>query len=281
MTATLPPTVLLTIRAAACDTDSEFSAERVAARLEVPVVRVLECLQMASDAVRLLTRAGNATGAARLLNDQAALYVRLGDPVRAAYLLEQVRTVFENLATSDSTALREIAHADHLLARLLLHTPARTGREADALAMARERALVAQEAYQQLNDDRSLARVWETLGRIDLRANRPELAEKHLNAAVQVQQSTDDRVGLARSTAALAEVFASTGRPAEALHSLAESVTLNLEKGSPIGLAFNRRNLESFARGKDVPAEEFAVVAQRLAEAEKIVGPSVIPDALA
>src|SRR6185369_10603517 len=57
--------------------------------------RALEELTLAS---RLLLDAGDAQGAARLLNDQAAVYVRLGDPVRAMHLLSESRRIFEERA---------------------------------------------------------------------------------------------------------------------------------------------------------------------------------------
>ena len=41
-------------------------------------------------------QAGAILPAARLLNDQAAVYMRLGDPVRATYLLSQAHERFEH-----------------------------------------------------------------------------------------------------------------------------------------------------------------------------------------
>ncbi len=89
--------------------------------------RALDELTAAS---RLLLDAGDATGAARLLNDQAAVYVRMGDPVRATHLLTESRGIFEARAATDRVAMIEMAETDHLFAHIPLHVPARPGREA-------------------------------------------------------------------------------------------------------------------------------------------------------
>jgi hypothetical protein len=69
--------------------------------------------------------------AARLLNDQAAIYVSLGDPVRATHLLERPRELFEGRLRShadDVMAVEELAETHHLLARLpCMPDPSRTG----------------------------------------------------------------------------------------------------------------------------------------------------------
>jgi hypothetical protein len=71
--------------------------------------------------IRRLLEADEAGLAVRLLNDQAAIYVRLGDPVRATHLLEKSRELFEErLRTNaeDAVALEDLAETHHLLARL-------------------------------------------------------------------------------------------------------------------------------------------------------------------
>lgn len=201
-----------------------------------------------TDASRALLESGDAVGAARLLNDQAAVYVRFGDPVRASHLLEESRRVFERLAPNDPAAALELAETDHLLARLPLHVAARPGREADAIAMGKSHAQAAEQTYRRLGAARELTRVWETLGRLEIRAGRIERALENLTGALQAQRDLGDVIGLARTTAALSEALSASGQHAAALGLLRESISLNLEKGSPIGLAYNRRTLEQLAQ---------------------------------
>lgn len=201
-----------------------------------------------TEASRALLESGDAVGAARLLNDQAAVYVRFGDPVRASHLLEESRRVFERLAPNDPSAALEMAETDHLLARLPLHVAARPGREADALAMGKSHAQAAEQTYRRLGAARELTRVWETLGRLEIRAGRIERALENLTGALQAQRDLGDVIGLARTTAALSEALSASGQHAAALGLLRESISLNLEKGSPIGLAYNRRTLEQLAQ---------------------------------
>ncbi|HZX00764.1 MAG TPA: tetratricopeptide repeat protein, partial [Bacilli bacterium] len=234
--------------------------------------RALDELTFAS---RRLLEAGDATGAARLLNDQAALYVRMGDPVRAAHLLGESRKVFEERADRDPVALLEMAETDHLFARIPLHVPARPGREADALSMGLDHAIAAERTYKRVGAARELARVWETMGRLELRKGRFDRATARLSAALELQQRIGDLVGLARSTAAFSEVLGAVGRHREALMVLSDSVALNLEKGSPIGLAFNRRAFDALAarvspRGES--ADVLAKVAAQLDQAEAMLG---------
>lgn len=205
-------------------------------------------LRELTDASRALLESGDAVGAARLLNDQAAVYVRFGDPVRASHLLEESRRVFERLAPNDPSAALELAETDHLLARLPLHVAARPGREADAIAMGKSHAQAAEQTYRRLGAVRELTRVWETLGRLEIRAGRIERALENLTGALQAQRDLGDVIGLARTTAALSEALSASGQHAAALGLLRESISLNLEKGSPIGLAYNRRTLEQLAQ---------------------------------
>ena len=207
--------------------------------------RALEELGAAS---RALHAAGDATAAARLLNDQAAVYVRMGDPVRALHLLRESRRVFEASTAADPVVLRELAETDHLFARIPLHAQLRPGREQDGYTMGLDHALSAERAYRALGDTRELARVWETMGRLELRKSRLDRATQRLQAALEVQMQLGDLTGLARTTEALSEVLAAGGRDPEALTLLRDSVLFNREKGSPLGLAFNRRTFLGLAK---------------------------------
>lgn len=212
-------------------------------------LRSLErALEELSSASRALHAAGDATGAARLLNDQAAVYVRMGDPVRALHLLRESRQVFEASSAADPVVLRELAETDRLFARIPLHAQLRAGREQDGYTMGLDHALAAERAYRQLGDTRELARVWETMGRLELRKGRAERAGQRLQAALEVQMQLGDLTGLARTTEALSEVLAASGRDAEALTLLRDSVLFNREKGSPLGLALCRRAFDGLAR---------------------------------
>lgn len=231
-----------------------------------------------TDASRALLAAGDALGAARLLNDQAAVYVRLGDPVRASHLLEESRRVFERQAASDPLAAAELAETYHLLARLPLHVAARPGREADAITMGREYAAAAERAYRELGATRELTRVWETIGRIEMKARRIEPALNSLNAALEAQRELGDVLGLARTTAALAELLAQVGQTENALQLLGESILLNVEKGSPIGLAYNRRSLEGLGRAVTPPLTGlYQEIHRKLTSAEASLGRITLP----
>ncbi|WP_437592701.1 hypothetical protein [Sorangium sp. So ce1000] len=239
--------------------------------------RAVEELAAAS---RLMLEAGDAIGAARLLNDQAALHVRMGDPVRATHLLVESRRAFEEQARVDPSVRVELAETDHLFARIPLHVPARPGREADALSMGLDHALAAERAYKQLGDTRELARVWETIGRLELRNGRLDRATQRLNAAIEAEEALGDLLGLARATAALAEVLSAKGLHREALAVLAESMAMNLEKGSPLGLAYNRRALNALVPNISLQgdeAEELRKLAAQLAAAEAALGRAKLP----
>jgi hypothetical protein len=206
-----------------------------------------EALQQAltelTRASQLLLDAGQPLEAARLLNDEAAVCVKLGDPVRANYLLTRSRDVFSRVAGSYPEARTELAETEHLLARLLFHAVARPGRERDALQLGIQHGLVAEEVYRESQHPRELGRVWETLGRLELRLGHLDAATQKLEDARQLQQQLGDSIGLARSTAALAEVLAERRDYPGALGWLAESITLNSAKGSLAGLEFNLASL--------------------------------------
>lgn len=244
-------------------------------------MRSLErALDVLTHSSRLLLNAGDAQGAARLLNDQAAVYVRMGDPVRATHLLSESRKIFEERAATDPVAMLELAETDHLFARIPLHVAARPGRESDALLMGLDHAIAAERTYKKIGAKRDLARVWETMGRLELRRGKLDRAASRLSAAMQAQESIGDVLGLAKTTAALSEVFAADGRFHDALAVLGDSIALNLEKGSVIGLAFNRRALEALA--KRVPAsaglaDGIKEIAGRLMTAESVLGRIGLP----
>jgi tetratricopeptide (TPR) repeat protein len=212
----------------------------------------LETLQQAlaelTTVGRRLLDAGNPMGAARLLNEQAALFVRMGDPVRATHLLTQSRRLFDEVLRTnpgDSRAAEALAASEHLLARLPLHTRIRPGHEEEAYAISLDHALAAEGAYERLNQPWQVARVWETIGRLEMARGRPEAARGRLTTALQLQRQIGDITGLARSTAALADLCIASGQLGEATTLLSDSVALNFEKGSPIGLAFNRRAFDA------------------------------------
>ncbi|MDI1482976.1 tetratricopeptide repeat protein [Polyangium sp. y55x31] len=223
---------------------------------------------------RALLDAGDALGAARLLNDQAAVYVRMGDPVRAVHLLTESRNVFEQRAPNDPVAILELAETDHLLARIPLTVPPRPGREVDALNMGIDHALAAERTYKRLGAARELARVWETLGRLEHKKGRLDRAAERLSASLELGQKLGDIVGLARSAAAMSEVLAASGRFRDAFGLLGDSIALNLEKGSLIGIAESRRAFTELLRKapRDPGVEEAArAVAKRLAEADAVL----------
>jgi len=228
-----------------------------------------------TSAVRMLEAAGEPIAAARLLNDQAAVWIRLGDPVRATHLLKSSREVFEARAESDPDARIEMAETDHLLARLPLHVAARAGLGARAVEMALGHAEHAAATYEDLERIPELARVWETMGRLELLREQLEAAAERLLEAIAIQQKIGDVVGLARTTAALSDGLARAKRIPEALSLLADSIELNLRQGTPIGLAHNRAALEVLRDrlGADPRLAEAAGHVEKLLDkAESIVG---------
>jgi tetratricopeptide (TPR) repeat protein len=246
--------------------------------------RALDAL---TDAARGLMAAGEAVLAARLLNDQAAVHLRAGDPVRANHLLQQSRQVFDELhreRPDDPTVIIERAETEHLLARLPLHARLRPGREDDAYSLALGHARSAAEGYRRLGGRVELGRVAETMGRLETHRGRHDRATQHLDLALRISRELGDMIGLARSTAALAELYIAAGRPAEALGALRESVAFNVDKGSPLGLAVNRRTLKSLERAlaedpRKLPALVLAIreVEDALGRAETMLGRVSVP----
>jgi hypothetical protein len=127
---------------------------------------------------------------------------------------------------------------------------------------------------------RELGRVWETMGRLELKRGKLDRAAARLSAAIQMQESLGDVLGLAKTTATLSEVFAADGRLRDALAVLGDSVALNLEKGSVIGLAYNRRALEALVSSAPASAglsDGIKEVASRLITAESVLGRISLP----
>ena len=239
-------------------------------------------------AAQALQRAGDAVGAARLLNDQAAVHLRAGDPVRTTHLLRKSREVFESLRRQDPddrVVSEELAETDHLLARLPLRAQLKPGREEHAYALALGHARAAEASYRALGKPRPVARVWETIGRLELARGRLEDAAKRLDEAARLQRRTGDFIGLARTASALSAVYAEAGSPVDALALLGESIGLNLENGSPLGLAYNRKAVETIeaavaSSGGDVRPglrNALSAVARRLEAAEATLGRVTIP----
>ncbi len=231
---------------------------------------------------RELLAADDPIGAARLLNDEAAVWVRLGDVVRANYLLKKSREIFARLTPQNVVARQELAETDHMLARLILHVDARPGREEDAVRIGIEHALAAEEAYRDLGLPREQARVWETLGRLELLRGRADAAIERLEASVRAQQRFGDVLGLARSAAALSDLLAAAGRSRDALALLGQSIAFNLDKGSPLGLAFNRAALEALAaKSSDDEPEQRAFLEslrKQVRAGEALLGRADLPE---
>ncbi len=246
------------------------------------VASLTRALDELANASRALAEGGEPRAAARLFNDQAGVYIRLGDPVRAAHLLTESRKIFEPASKTDPIAAVEMAETDHLFARILLHVPARPGREDDALSLGLDHALAAERVFRRIGAPREVGRVLETMGRLELRRGRLERAAERLTAAVHIQESVGDVMGLAQSTAALAEVLAAGGQVREACNLLADSIVLNFEKGSPLGLAENRKTFAALAQNAATKGDQAALlgaVEQRLAAAEKALGRIPLPGA--
>lgn len=226
--------------------------------------------------------------AVRLCNDQAAIYIRLGDPMQATRLLTQARELCARMLHHNPQApvvLEELAATDHLLARLPLHLPRRPGRETEATAAGLEHAQAAERTYRHLNQHYELARVWETMGRLALQSGAWPEAKERLTTAHALQRQLGDATGLARSTAALADLCGQAGMWDDALALLTESIHLNVSKGSPIGLAFNRQALMALAQAAPLAANgdatrwrtALADLAQRLEQAEAVCGRMTLP----
>ena len=241
--------------------------------------RALDELTRAST---LLRESGDPTSAVRLLNDQAAVWVRLGDPVRANRLLEHSRDFYQEQDPDNPVTRAELAETEHMLARLILHVSPRPGREQDAVEVGLTHAHSAEAHYKALRARREVARVWETIGRLLLRGGDIEQALHQLAAALEVQRDLGDLLGLARTTAALSEALVERRQIQHALALLEQSIALNFEKGSPLGLAHNREALDRIARAI-APLNHLRLrqaeqrLRDRLTQAESVLGQVELP----
>lgn len=212
-------------------------------------------LEILTDCARWLDDHGAPREAARLFNDQAAIWVRIGDVVRAHHLLEASRAVFARHAEHDPTARLELAETDHLIARLPLHVDAKPGRASDAIDMGVRHGESAAKGYASLDMPWEEARVWETLGRLELARGASAAALDRLHATAQRQQQLGDALGLAATVEALAEAMAADGQHLEALSLLRDSLALNAEKGSARGLAQVAETLTAFVAALSAEAQ--------------------------
>lgn len=241
-------------------------------------------LQATTQSARTLLEAGASREAAGLLNEQAALELRLGDAVRAVQLLTRSRELFERLcrdAPDDPVVHGELAQTCHLLARTPLHARVRAGREAEAIEMALANAREAERLHGALGQPRALARTWESMARLEMARGASGAAIELLGRAIDEQKRLGDAAALARSVAAYADLLAGAGELERSLQALADSVALNARLGLPIGLAYNRAALERL-RGAlgDAPGagrEAFARVDEALREAEDTHGRMELP----
>lgn len=265
---------------------AEIAAAIAAARYDIGDAKSLDlALGELTAASRLLLEGGEALRAAQLLNDQAAVFLRLGDPVRAMSLLERSREIFEEVRRrrpDDPVAAHEIAETDHLIARVLLHGRPRPGREADAYSLGVDYAHAAERAHRASGRRRELARVLETLARLETKRGRLDRAQQRVSQAADLQNAIGDVTGLARTAAASADLLVARGQAERALSVLSESIALNVEKGSPIGLAFNRRAFDALLRQSELEPRDAAsgaveIVRQHLEAAEERLGRLVLP----
>lgn len=223
----------------------------------------------------LLSQAGRGADAARLLNDQAAIWVRLGELEKATALLGTSQRFFAERANDSAIARLELAETEHLLARLILHIPDTARLPDTAMKASLSHAANAETLYETLGLDREAARVWETQARLLALTNEWDRAAQKLLDAAAVQHQIADAVGLARTTAALADVLLRVGRVTPALQALADSISLNTDTGSRIGLRFNRDGLDALRQGlgadaKAAHAQSIAALDRELARAEAL-----------
>lgn len=216
--------------------------------------RALDHLQHAT---RALQAAGRPREAAALLNDQAAVWVRIGDPVRAAHLLEASRQVFAASQGLDDQT--ELAETLLLLSRLVLHVDARPGKERAAHEQALDHARQAHTLFQAAGDPRHAALAQATEGRLLQLLGRTDEALQTLAGALEAQRALHDVLGLARTADALARVMLAQGRPDRAAQFLADSLRFNAAAGARRGLAYNRE-LAGQIRGEVEEGSELAGV---------------------
>ncbi|MCA9488385.1 MAG: hypothetical protein KC621_00635, partial [Myxococcales bacterium] len=226
-------------------------------------------VDLLTDAIRRLQDAGDPLGAAALLDDQAAVWVRLGDPVRAAHLLRTSRDLFAQRAASEPEARRQLARTELTLARLPLHARPRKGLEQESLQAALTSARSARDAFQALQLPQELGRALQTEGRLLALLDSPEEAVATLAEAARLQQGMGDALGLAGTAGALAELHAARGEPGTALKLLSDSIELNRRAGSALGLAYNRAALEGL---RELGGPAVQRLDAQLEAAQRVVG---------
>ncbi|MFT5680875.1 MAG: tetratricopeptide (TPR) repeat protein [Myxococcota bacterium] len=216
-------------------------------------------------AMKIRSESGDVIGAARLLNEQAAVWIRIGDSARASKLLRESRRLFSRLSHPDAAIER--AETDHILARLPLHARSRAGSADAAITRALEHAAEARQGYARLGNIREIARIDETVGRLELSRGALSAAKTALESAITTQRRIGELTGLARSTSAMAEVLRLSGRAEEALALLTTSIQLNAARGSILGLRLNREGLAALSSQPGA-----ASVRSILDQAEAMVG---------
>jgi hypothetical protein len=206
---------------------------------------VTRAAEVVTESIAALLNAGATTEAAMLLNEQAALELRIGRGTKARDLALRslaLLTARVKEAPTDGAARADLAATHHLLARLPLHgaTEASTP---EAVATALGHAADAEAAYRALGMKRDVGRAIETRARLEVKANKATAAHAAFEVALRIADECADLTGLARVTAGLAELLAGAGKARDALGLLASSIELNREKASPVGLAFDERAL--------------------------------------
>jgi tetratricopeptide (TPR) repeat protein len=203
-----------------------------------------------------------------LLNDQAAIWLALGERDRATALLERSRALFEG--RSDPESQREAAETDLLMARLVLDDERA---DASAYDQGLHHAARAEQVYHALGDARALGRVYDTAGRLHVRRGDLTSAERTLTRAAEVARQAGDALGLARTVEALAEVSGRAGRVDEALRLLGRALELDVASGSSSGVASARAALDRLRAAVRAPdAERLAELDAAISQAERALG---------
>lgn len=254
-----PPALVASLRGLAAGICQELGDPR-------SLDRALDELVAAS---RRWQEAAQPVEAARLLNDQACVWLASGDPVRAAALAKAAREAFETADPNDELVRWEAAETDLLLARLALRTPARGDLQEEAWRRARQHAQDAADGFGRLGDARRRERAREVAARLALAAGDVQRATAELSDVSRQQARLDDAVGLARTSEALALAALSQGQVGAALATLSDSITLNDRKGSPVGLAYDERALKAIVERADASRQQAVqVLAGRLEAAQ-------------
>ncbi|MBX3232509.1 MAG: hypothetical protein KIT84_16160 [Labilithrix sp.] len=218
------------------------------------------------DTAKALDAEGATHAAASLLDDRAAIELRMGHAQRVASLLDR--------ASEHVDGGTDLADVRHLMARLPLHGTVAGAPRSEVIAAALDHCAMAEGIYATFERRRSLARVLETKARLHALAGDDAAAERAFRAALGIADDIQDVIGLARITAGLAALFTRARSAREALVMLSTSIELNRWKGSPMGVAFDERLLteldDTIARtdpGDEALASELARVRAELADA--------------